>query len=265
MKKFSMALIGSAICLLGTSKAAEAVSFINTSNGQLGTIESSTGLFLPIETGAPAFFDIGIDSQNNFFGITGGESIYRVDLSTNTSSFIGSAGTFINGIGFDGTDVLYGTGGSGLYTIDLFTGAASLVSSISGFSSSGDLAYDPRQDRFFATSNAGNTDQLWSLEKDGTATLIGDVGFNNVYGLLFEDGTLFGYTANRQQISIDLTTGAGNFEGNVSGTTGSIFGAASSISEPTSVPEPTASLIAYGVVLGFGFLKHKLGKKPHSA
>lgn len=261
MKNLSMSLIGATLLAFGTLEAAIATSFISTSSGQIGTIDSSTATFDPIFD-TPPFLDIGINSQNDLFGVASG-SLYSVDLNTQMTAFIGNTEASLNSLGFDDTDVLYGTGSNGFYTIDLATGAASLVSNISGFNSSGDLAYDSTQEQFFATSgdfNPNTTDLLWSIQKDGTATFIGELGFGNVFGLFFENDTLLGYTENRQQIFINPITGAGTLAGTVTGGTGLIFGAASSSSPTTAVAEPASvlGLMVIGVLGCGGLLKRKL-------
>ncbi|MEQ9550485.1 MAG: PEP-CTERM sorting domain-containing protein [Coleofasciculus sp. G3-WIS-01] len=159
----------------------------------------------------------------------------------------------------------YAAGTGDFYTIDTSSGNASLVARISGFSSSGDLVFNPDNNQFLATSRSGSTDTLLSIALDGTATQIGNIGFVDVFGLFFEDGTLFGYTANRQQITINTNTGAGTFNQNVTGSSGQIFGAASlpSTGPSTSVPEPTSilSLLAVGVVGTASTLKRRQKQK----
>lgn len=83
-----------------------------------------------------------------------------------------------------------------------------------------------------------------------------------MFGLFFEDTTLFGYTAAGEQITIDLTTGAGTFDKNVTGNL-TIGGAGSLPStgpieppidpDPEVIPEPTSmfGLMALGY-FGFG-------------
>ncbi|MDY6939019.1 MAG: PEP-CTERM sorting domain-containing protein [Cyanobacteriota bacterium] len=258
-KRMFLAPLGATILLLGTSKFVNAASFLNLDNGDIGTIDTSTGVFTPFIIDAPTFLDVAIDSSNNLFGITSVGDLYDIDLSTNENTPIDNLELFINGLGFDEENILYGTGLSGFYSIDTLTGTALQVSSISGFNSSGDLVYDSDLEQFFATSSSGSTDDLWSIEKDGTATLIGDIGFNNVFGLFFENGTLFGYTENRQQISIDMTTGIGTFDKSISGTNGQIFGATSSISSTSSVPEPsiTLGLLTVGLLSARFTIKQK--------
>ena len=262
LKKLVMTIVGAAVVTLGISGTAQAsLDFLSTSGGEVGTIDTSTGNFLPLFQGEPSFLDIALSTNNNLFGVTYNQ-LYKINQSTNSVSLIGNFFPFINALGFSNNDVLYGAGGSGFYTINTSTGAVSLVANIPGFNSSGDVVFDSIDNRFWATSSGLTNDILFSIALDGTATQIGSIGFNNVQGLSFDNGTLLGYTASNQQIVIDPATGTGTFNKNVTGTAGSIYGAASSpstapepVSEPTttldvsspstapkSVPEPTTTL-----------------------
>ncbi|NEO47768.1 MAG: PEP-CTERM sorting domain-containing protein, partial [Moorea sp. SIO4A3] len=201
-------------------------------------------------------------NSGDLFGVTGGTTgaLYSIDKNTGLSSKIGNLGVFINALDFYNENVLYGAGDDSFYTIDTSSGAASLVAKIPNFISSGDIAFNSVNNQFFATSLSvdGSSDILFSIAVDGTATEIGSIGFSDIYGLFFENGTLFGYTGDQQQITIDPTTGAGNFSQNVVGAIGQLFGAAgvSGATVPsTTVPEPMSvlSLLAVGA-FGAGVL-----------
>ncbi|MTJ08830.1 MULTISPECIES: PEP-CTERM sorting domain-containing protein [unclassified Anabaena] len=259
IKKLSISLIGATVLGLGTSNAAQATSFfVSTNDGKVGTVDQATGVFTQIASG-PVFTDIALSNSEEIFGVTFSQ-LYKVNQTTSTSSLIGNLGVSnMNGLGFTTSNTLYGTGGSRFYSVNTSTGAASLVSNISGFSSSGDIVYDPVNNRFLATS-AG--DSLWSIGLNGIANKIGDIGFGDVYGLAFDDdGTLYGYTANRQQIVINPTTGSGTFNQNVTGISSQIFGSASlpSTGPSTSVPEPASvlGLFAFGAIGAGSLLKRK--------
>lgn len=263
IKQSTLTLIGAAVLGLGTSNVAQASSFfVSTSNGKVGTLDQTTGVFSEISSG-PVFTDIALNESGNLFGITFSQ-LYEVNTTTKTSSLVGNLGTSnMNALGFTTSNTLYGTGGSGFYKINSSTGAASLVSHIAGFSSSGDIVYDKATNKFLATSVG---DSLWSITLDGTAQKIGNIGFNAVYGLAFDDnGTLYGYTANRQQIVINTTTGVGTYNQNVKGTSAQIWGSASlpSTGSATSVPEPASvlALFAFGAMGGGSILKRKQQRK----
>jgi hypothetical protein len=253
--KILMPIVGAAVITLGTLGKAQALSFLSTRTG-IGTIDTSTGIFTPFISSGPAFTDIALSNDNNLFGITFTE-LYSIDQSTGSSSLIGNLGRggFNNALGFAFSDdnQLFGAGDSDFYTINTSTGATSLVANIPGFFSSGDIVFDPVNDRFLATSSFFHTDSLFSISRNGTATQIGNIGFNYVFGLFFENGTLFGYTANNEQLTIDLTTGAGTFDKKVTGVTGEILGATSLPSTGPARPVPdTGSVLGLLTVGAFG-------------
>ncbi|HBY79626.1 MAG TPA: hypothetical protein DEG47_22095, partial [Cyanobacteria bacterium UBA11148] len=245
LKKLSLTVVGSVLIALGTSGAAQGMSLLGSSKGQIGTIDTITGNFTRIAT-SRAFTDIALSDDNQLFGITFNQ-LFKVDTTTGLTTLIGNLGVSnMNALGFSTANVLYGTGGVGFYSINTSTGAASLVSEISGFTSSGDIVFDPVGNRFLATSNSSLSDDLFSIALDGTAQAIGSIGFKNVYGLFFENGTLFGYTIDRKQIVIDMTTGKGTFNKMVAGTLDQIWGSASlpstgPLSAPSSEPSPEPS------------------------
>lgn len=249
MKKLSIATFGAAAMTLGTGEVAKAgLNFISTDAGEVGVINTSTGGFTEVARGR-FMFDLALSSDNKLFA-SDSRNLVGINPALGTFSTIGSFGAFINGLGFGSNNSLYGTGSSGFYGVNTLTGAASLIANIAGFSSSGDIAYDVANNRFLATSGGG--DSLWSIALNGSGAKIGNIGFSQVYGLLFDQGTLYGY-AGKQQIAINTATGAGTFSKNVAGVNGSIGGAASAqLTDPfTPVPEPATVL---GSLLGMGAL-----------
>lgn len=238
---------------------AQAMSLLHTSTGQVGTIDTSTGVFTSLANG-PTLTDIALTENNELFGISFGQ-LYKVDTNTNSFSLIGNLGASLNGLGFDNNDNLYGTGGNRFYQIDTSTGNANLVSNLSGFSSAGDIVFNPDTNQFLGTSTSPTNSTLFSIALDGTNVEIGSIGFGNVYGLFFENGNLFGYTANRRQIIMDLATGAGTFDNNVTGASGQIFGAASlpSTGSRTTTPEPVSKLglLIITIMVGGSWFKRK--------
>lgn len=241
MQKLSIATFSAAAIALGTGEAATAgLNFISTQSGQVGVINTSTGAFTGVANG-PFMADIALSNDNRLFG-SDFYNLVGINPALGTFSNIGNFGTVINSLGFAMDNQLYGTGGSGFYTVDTQTGAATLIANIATFNSSGDIAYDLTKKRFLATSGG---DSLWSISLNGSATKIGDIGFDKVYGLLFDRGTLYGYTGGKQ-IAINTATGAGTFSKNVAGVNGWISGGASA-----PVPEPATVL---GSMVGMGIL-----------
>ena len=107
-----------------------------------------------------------------------------------------------------------------------------------------------------------NNSTLYSIALNGAASPIGNIGFGNVYGTFFEGGQLFGYTDNRRQIKIDLASGVGTFDRDITGTTLTIGGAASlaTTGPAAAVPEPFTMI---GTLIG-GTAALRLRKKLKS-
>jgi RTX calcium-binding nonapeptide repeat (4 copies) len=210
------------------------------STGAIGQINTSTGVFTPIGTNSTKFADIALSNNSELFGVGFDSKLYRINLSSNTSTSIGSLGVEINALDFAGDGNLYGTGSNGFYRIDTSNGQATLVKTITDFFSSGDIVFNSANNQFLATSKVDSNDNLFSIALDGTATKIGNIGFSNVFGLFGENGTLFGYTSEGKQITINPATGAGTLSKTVTGINGSIGGGASTRS---SLTIPTSSSI----------------------
>ncbi len=234
------------------------------SNNSVGLINQVTGEYQTIGN-TPLMTDIALTDSGALFGITSSH-LYSIDTNTGLSTPIGAVGAYMNALGFRDDGHLYGAGNNGFYQIDVSTGQTSLVSSIPGFYSTGDVVFDSVNDRFLgASGGVSAVNSLWSIELDGRATQIGSIGYGGVIGLVFSTPeTLLGYTYDGKQLSIDMTTGQGQFIQNISNRPGFLGGAASSptngkpIVPVTSVPEPSSvlGLLAFGV-LGVGSLRQR--------
>jgi hypothetical protein len=193
----------------------------------VGRIDPNSGNFTPLPNSTSNFSDIAAFG-NDLYGTTLFGSISKIDPNTGTETFLGTASAFeLNALDFAPSGVLYGTARSGFYSINTANGSSQKIADIPGFYSSGDLAYDATTQRFLATSinSTGSSNSLYSIGLAGDARLIGDIGFNEVWGLFFDNGTLYGYTSDRQQIVINPTTGVGTFNKTVTGTSNAIGGA----------------------------------------
>ena len=143
----------------------------------------------------------------------GGSSVlYTINPNNGSGSAIGSAGPTLNALCFNQTGTLYAAGSDSLYTINTATGQATLVGSGTGagvYNSSGDLMFD-FSGNLYLTSVGASDDQLFALDpSSGQGTLIGDIGFSSVYGMVYYNDTVYGFTSGGQVITINPSTGAG--------------------------------------------------------
>ncbi|MGF1513905.1 MAG: hypothetical protein ACFB5Z_09445 [Elainellaceae cyanobacterium] len=210
---------------------------VSLSNGDLGIINNATGALTGIDANTVVLNDIAGDGAEVLFGVSGSE-LYEIDVEGRTAALVGDVGTtaLINALGFDNAGQLYGAGGSGFYSIDKTTGVASLVATLPAFTSSGDIVFDEANNWFWSTADNGETDTLYRITLDGTFTEVGDIGFEEVYGITVDGlGTLVGYTSAGEQLEIDRATGAGTVMASVSPIPAEIFGA-------TEYVEPGAPL-----------------------
>jgi hypothetical protein len=199
--------------------------YLSTASGELGKVNKLSGTFTRLNSSSPTLLDLARSNQGELFGISF-SSLYKIDPTSGATTLVGNLGrTNLNGLAFSATGILYASGGSELYTLDPSTGATTLVANLPGFESSGDLVFDPVGNRLLATSRFNNnSDTLFSISPSGNATKIGDIGFANVFGLALDNGVLYGYTSDRQQITINPLTGSGTFDRTLTGTANAVYG-----------------------------------------
>ena len=223
----------------------------SNTNSLVGTIGQSGTYFSLASGGTLKLTDIALAADNQFYGIGASATpaatdlLYRIDPSLDRSQQVQLVGEIkdtqgislsssIQALEFAADNKLYGLGyaaeGAKLYQIDVKTNVATTLATLpQAFLIGGDLVYDAANQRFLATSlDAMNTssDALWQipLANPASATKIGMTSFTDVYGLTIESGQLFGYTARIAQnatgstrIKLDLTTGKGTFDREVTG------------------------------------------------
>lgn len=166
--------------------------------------------------------DIAIDKDGNMTGVSY-TRVYSVNKETAECTFLAdlSATTF-NGLSYvpptspdpNAPEILVGAEGltGNVYQIDPATGAQTLLGSYGGgLGSSGDIV----SVRGFGTvatvtSPASTNDQLASIDTTTwQATVIGDTGFDEIWGLGFWGDKVYGFTDSSKFLLIDVTTGAG--------------------------------------------------------
>ena len=122
----------------------------------------------------------------------------------------------VRSLAFDTTNnLLYGVDrvAKSLLQIDTATGAGTPVASVTPeFIDS--MAYDPERELLFAVDIQFTNDNLWTIDpQTGANSLVGPIGFEDVGGLTYRNGQLFGSAASGELITVDPTTGQGQFVG----------------------------------------------------
>ena len=234
-----------AICvvslLLCWGTVSEAVIYVGDSSGTLGTLDPGTGNVNVIGNMGLTMTDIAMDSSGNLWGITFSD-LYTVNTTTAARTLVGSLGSSLNALTFVGS-TLYaaGPGTTQLFTVNTGTGAATSVFN-TGFASSGDLEYFGGKLYLSADVNDPSTavfdDSLIEIDLGGaiTATNLGGLSHDLVYGLATNGGTLYGI-AGTDTFTIDPATMTIGSDVSYAGQgLGPAFGA-------STVPEPASFLI----------------------
>ncbi len=176
-------------------------------------------------------FDISTLPDGRLFGVLDSGELIQIDSSSGVATLVGATG-------FSGTNALVAASPTSFYgatcdgdflLIDADSANTALVGSFgSGLGSSGDLAID-RDGVLFGIAHTGSCCNPAFLvvvdPADGHASIVGEVGFLDVFGIAFgPDGTLWGVTdgesASPKLITIDLVSGAGSLVGTLSGAIG---------------------------------------------
>lgn len=144
------------------------------------------------------------------YGVTE-RSLVRINAENGLTTTIGDLGSSsINALTVDTKGTLYGAGFDGnLFKIDKITGAATGIGN-TGYAFSGDLV-SSANGTLYGTVLSGSSDTLVTVNPaTAQAAVIGPVGYSNVYGLTFQNGTMYGLTNSGTLLSIDVTTGRGS-------------------------------------------------------
>jgi hypothetical protein len=169
--------------------------------------------------GCEKVVDLAVDRAGRIF-VTTPMGLFRVDAGDATCTPIGGAGNYPNSLSFvpAGTldpevDALVGFLDDKYVRIDENSGAVTTIGSLNGgaYVSSGDLVALPDGRTYLTVKGGGCQDCLVQVDpKTGTLlTIIGKIGFGEVYGLAYWGGVTYGFTKGGGVLQIDLNTGNG--------------------------------------------------------
>lgn len=222
IKSLSLAMV---VGLAPLSQAA--VSFyVSDSAGKLGILDvtqpretafTSIGSLFD-GTSTVRMSDLALSPSGVLYGVSfassGNSSLYQINKGTALVTKIGTdVGASLNALTFRSDGTLFAAGPQKFMSIDLITGSGSTLGNLSGYESSGDLAFSPSQATLYLTIRS-NANYLTTVDLGtGSATLVSgnSIGRDTVYGLDYgSNGKLYGFTASGQWVmQVDPVTGIG--------------------------------------------------------
>jgi hypothetical protein len=161
--------------------------------------------------------DIAVDHSGHINGLTSAQ-VLRIDERTAECTTLATidGSRQLNGLSWvtvPGGEVLMATAGDGsVFRLDPMTGQSTRVGTLgAGLISSGDLVSVAKFGTLVTVKRSLMVGD-WLAKLDpatGAATLIGAIGFNNVWGIGFWKDRVFGFDLDGHFILIDPSTGAG--------------------------------------------------------
>jgi hypothetical protein len=184
------------------------------SNSSISTLSLDTGNITNIGQTGFNLTDIAF-LNDRLYGVTFSQLV-EIDASTADATIVGSLG--ISGVnGLEGRDdTLYASTISGeIFSINPLDATTEfLVDLPAGTGSSGDLVFEDGGSRMFGTVRQGGIASDLLIEVDlanSTTQLLGEIGFNNVWGLVHARDQLVGLTISGEFLLLDSTDGQGVF------------------------------------------------------
>lgn len=155
--------------------------------------------------------DIALAPDGTFYGAAPG-ALVRVDYVSVTYEVVASITGSFNSLDISPDGTIYGASSDAIVRFDLAGGFAVDVARLAGrATASGDIAFlEGVLYETVSPSTMSTNDDLYVVDVDaGTATRIGPIGFDCVWGLAPLGATLYGLTCEGRLLQIDVTTGAG--------------------------------------------------------
>jgi hypothetical protein len=177
--------------------------------GNVLDVRLPSGITQPIGPSGGGLTDIALAPDGRLFGVDFGAAS-EIDATTGRATTLSTfTPTNINAMDAAPDGTIYVAGGQDLYTLDLASGALVLVMSFSQGRSSGDLAFV--NGRLLLTiSGYALHDYLLELDPVAhTSQIVGDTGYDCIYGLAAYGPKLYGMTCAGQVLSLDTDTGKG--------------------------------------------------------
>jgi hypothetical protein len=182
----------------------------------LYVIDPITGALTRIGAVDDGSHPIGLESLAfspglGLYGVGHG-ALYHIDTSDGQATKVGPLGVNLTAMVYGPNGEVYGAAKNRLYSVDLSTGKAQLIGS-GKYGSIESLEFDALG-VLYATVGGKRDDSLYRIDPaTGAGARVGHagaIGFSDVDGLTFVNGTMYGFTENGLEISINLTNGTGS-------------------------------------------------------
>jgi hypothetical protein len=232
--------------------------YIVDSQGNLFTVDLSSGAATFVATASQVMFDIALSPSNQLFGVGSDGNLYQIDATNGATTLIGqivdqATGQGVppqaNGLDFRQDGTLYLSSGNSVFQVDTQTAMATMAFSLPNEEvSAGDLAFDPQGDMFVTTRDGSLVEAPPDLSGSSDVGSPGAMGISDMYGLVWSNDTLLGFGSGENAIyQVDPTTGMATQQSQVSGATGmapnGVYGA-------TQLPPTGACIVGSGAGAG---------------
>lgn len=184
---------------------------------EFGTINLATGAYTNIATERVNLSGLSFSSTGTLYAMDiDGTKLYTVNTSTGALTSVGSTGSTngTSGIAFSPSGVLYQVNNlipvANSYLNRVNTSNANLtrIGTDIGHRTSGSIAY--QNGVLYETNTSTGSDTLDTINTTlGTSTAIGSTGYSVIAGLTSVNGTLYGFDAGGDILTLNTTTGAG--------------------------------------------------------
>jgi hypothetical protein len=239
LARFVFGLVFFGFCIAGDVTAAlgGSIDYVYLSNGNFGTMDLQTGAFTLFGPGGAHYQDMTSQSDGPLYAADISTRLLTIDANAGgIASIIGTMGNNIGGLRFDESGTLFGFSPTDLYTVNA---ANADVTHVGAFGIATGVYYDGAfngNTMYLQDANGpGTTSNLYTVNTNtGAASSVGNIGYV-VSALDFENGTLYGFTAGEQIVTIDTTTGAGTFLVNQSESARVISATSAAVPEPGSL------------------------------
>ncbi|HEY5893871.1 MAG TPA: hypothetical protein VIT91_11625 [Chthoniobacterales bacterium] len=256
MKQHVPSIIASAFLIAANCTIASPSLYIDDASGRLGIVDVSTGTTTIVGSMGTALTDIAFAPNGDLYGLSF-TNLYRINSQTAALTPIGPHGiSGGNALVFGTNGILYGAGNTS-------TGLFSINISTGAATLLGNIGFRSSGDLAFNNGQlylSSTTNQLVQINQATFAgTALGPLGFSSVFGLATgDDGVLYGLSGT-QIFSVNPSTMAVTPVVNYQGHGLSQAYGTTFISE--AVPEPSAILLTAPGFVGIVLLRGRSRKR----